>query len=224
VAAAIELVRDYFLAMARRIYSDAETLTVERNAATIAGWILDTGATEVYVRHLQRKVRLPGLRLADDIRAANDMLADADWLAPPPPGSHQHRSRIAYPVNPLVHAAPRPNGHDTVAPEPSPREAPADKAADPSPVAAEPAEPAPSSSKAKTVLTRKEKIVLTRPAAKPSAEASPEFLTTPPDAPAAAAVPDSPIAQAPDSTPASAAESAMVSDAKPEEAPAAPNG
>ena len=124
VAAAIELVGNYFIPMARRVYGDAETLGLERNAAAIAGWIIETGATEVHIRHMQRKVRLPGLRLAEDIRAALDFLVDSDWLVAPPRGGQQGRPRVAYKVNPLVHASPAvpPNGHD---PEPGP--SPADE-------------------------------------------------------------------------------------------------
>jgi hypothetical protein len=58
-------------------------------------------AEEVYVRHLQREIRLPGLTTAADLRAAAAVLIEGDWLRQPPirPGK---RSRMAYPVNPRV--------------------------------------------------------------------------------------------------------------------------
>ena len=97
VAAAM-LVGEYFMPMAERVYGDAAASQTDRNAATLAKWIVKERAEEVYVRHLQRIVRLPGLKVADDI---HDALIAADWLHEPParPGK---RPRMAYPVNPKV--------------------------------------------------------------------------------------------------------------------------
>jgi Protein of unknown function (DUF3987) len=102
-AAACDLVADYFMPMAERVYGDAAAPPAERNAATLAKWILRTKAREVYVRDLQREVRLPGLRDARSIRAAADLLVEADWLRPPPDGGQAARAKVAYPVNPAVH-------------------------------------------------------------------------------------------------------------------------
>ena len=67
----------------------------------LARWIVKERAEEVYVRRLQREVRLPGLTTADAIHAAAAVLVEADWLREPPirPGK---RPRMAYPVNPKV--------------------------------------------------------------------------------------------------------------------------
>lgn len=57
----------------------------------------------LHVRHLQRKVRLPGLRTAEQIRAAAGALVEADWLRDPAPGNEfGQRGRIAYAVNPRL--------------------------------------------------------------------------------------------------------------------------
>jgi hypothetical protein len=106
-AAAALLVSDYFLPMAERVYGDAAASERERGAATLARWICAERPAELHVRHLQRAVRLPGLRTADQIRAAADALVEADWLRPPPPGSEfGQRGRIAYPINPRLWEAP----------------------------------------------------------------------------------------------------------------------
>jgi hypothetical protein len=102
-AAAALLVSDYFILMAERVYGDAAATIAERNAATLARWIHKTRAAEVHVRHLQREVRLPGLKKADDIRAATDVLIEADWLRSPAPGTEfGQRGRIAYVINPRL--------------------------------------------------------------------------------------------------------------------------
>ena len=99
--AAMLFVADYLMPMAERVYGDAAARREDRNAATLARWIVKERADEVYVRRLQREVRLPGLTTADAIHAAAAVLVEADWLREPHirPGK---RPRMAYPVNPKV--------------------------------------------------------------------------------------------------------------------------
>src|SRR5262249_47601244 len=97
---ACDLVADYFMPSAGLVYGEAAATAAERNAATLARWIVRTRAEEVHVRRLQRQVRLPGLNSADTIHAAAVVLVDAGWLTPPTPGTFQARSRVAYVVNP----------------------------------------------------------------------------------------------------------------------------
>jgi hypothetical protein len=102
-AAAALLIGDYFMPMAERVYGDAAATERERGAATLARWITTARPTELHVRHLQREVRLPGLRTADEIRAAADVLVEADWLRAPARGDEfGQRGRIAYAVNPRL--------------------------------------------------------------------------------------------------------------------------
>ena len=107
-AAAASLMADYFLPTAERVYGDAAATDRERGAATLARWIVAERPTDLHVRHLQRQARLPGLRSADQIRAAADALVEADWLRAPAPGSEfGQRGRVAYGVNPrLAEATP----------------------------------------------------------------------------------------------------------------------
>jgi hypothetical protein len=104
---ACDLVADYFLPMAERVYGDAAASAAERNATTLARWIMKERPIEVHVRRLQREVRLPGLGDAKAIHAAAGALVDAEWLQPPEAGEFQARARAAYPVNPAVLALPR---------------------------------------------------------------------------------------------------------------------
>jgi hypothetical protein len=102
-AAAAQLMVDYFVPMSERVYGDAAATQRERDVTTLARWILASRPTEVHVRHLQRNVRLPGLRTAEQIRGAADGLVEADWLRPPTSGNDfGQRGRVAYPVNPRV--------------------------------------------------------------------------------------------------------------------------
>ncbi len=100
--AAAHLVADYFMPMAERVYGDAAARPADRNAATLARWIMRTRPKEVHVRHLQREVRLPGLGDAETIHAACRVLVEAGWLIPPETQGAAGRPRAAYRVNPNV--------------------------------------------------------------------------------------------------------------------------
>jgi hypothetical protein len=101
--AAARLVADYFVPMAERVYGDAAASVKDRNAATLARWIMRERPAEAHVRRLQREVRLPGLRTADDIHAAAGVLVEADWLAMPTKvAEFGPRTRIVYPINPRL--------------------------------------------------------------------------------------------------------------------------
>ena len=99
---ACDLVADYFMPMAERVFGDAAATQAERNAATLARWIIRERAKEVHVRTLQRNVRLPGLNTAGLIHAAAEVLTEADWLAAAGRGKEAGRPRAAYTVNPAV--------------------------------------------------------------------------------------------------------------------------
>ena len=102
LADACDLVSDYFMPMAARVYGDAAIPESERNAATLARWIVKVKPQEVHIRTLQREARLPGLRDADTIKAACTALIEADWLRPPAPGAYQSKPKGIYPVNPAI--------------------------------------------------------------------------------------------------------------------------
>ena len=102
LGAACDLVAEYFMPMAARVYGDAAAPETDRNAATLARWISQNKPAEVHVRDLQRKVRLPGLGTADAIHAAALVLVEADWLRRPAAGAYQAKPRGIYPVNPAL--------------------------------------------------------------------------------------------------------------------------
>src|SRR5205085_7118478 len=79
-AAAATLMGEYFVPMAARVYGENTATAREQNAATLARWILAVHPPEVHVRHLQRQVRLPGLRTASEIQDAAETLAVHAWL------------------------------------------------------------------------------------------------------------------------------------------------
>jgi hypothetical protein len=75
----------------------------EHGLATLARWILKDRPHEVHVRRMLREVRLPGLRTADQVKAAAAVLVDAHWLREPTKTVFgQPRSRVAYAVNPRL--------------------------------------------------------------------------------------------------------------------------
>ncbi len=103
-AAAAGLVTDYFLPMARRAYGDAALPGDERGARTIARWILKNNIRRLNASELRRKVKLPGLRAAKEIKAALNYLVGADWIWPVPSreGDTSGRQRADYIVNPRL--------------------------------------------------------------------------------------------------------------------------
>jgi hypothetical protein len=100
-AAAATLVGEYFMPMAERVFGDAGATDVERDAATLARWIVKERPNDVHVRTLLREVRLPGLRSAEQIKAAAKILIDADWLRAPVIGFGA-QSKVVYAINPRL--------------------------------------------------------------------------------------------------------------------------
>lgn len=102
VVAAGALVTGYFVPMSERCYGDAARPEADRLAAVLGRWILATRPERINLRELRRTVRLPGLASAEAIRAAVDVLVEADWLSPSPEraGDTPGRGRADYAVNP----------------------------------------------------------------------------------------------------------------------------
>lgn len=102
ITAAAHLLTDYFMPMAELVYGDAVIPLADRNATTLARWIRSERPAEVYVRHVQRVVRLPRLTTAEAIHAAAAVLVEADWLLPPKAALGPGRPREAYVINPRL--------------------------------------------------------------------------------------------------------------------------
>jgi len=104
--AAATLLSDYFMPGAERVYGDAAATAEDRNAATLARWVVRERPPEIHVRYLQREVRLPGLTKAETIHTAAAVLVEAEWLKGPQPGTgFGQRGRNAYTVNPRLREA-----------------------------------------------------------------------------------------------------------------------
>ena len=106
--AAAGLVTDYFLPMARRAYGDAVLPDDERDARTIARWIVRNRIDRINARKLYRQAKLPGLTSAKAVNAALDYLEEAAcvWPAPSRVGDRPGRQRGDYIVNPKLRGQP----------------------------------------------------------------------------------------------------------------------
>lgn len=104
LASALDLVDSYIKPMALRVYGDAALPAVERNAATMARYIVKHQPTRINARDVRREWRLPGLKTAEAVKEAIDQLAEAEWLraAPGRQGESTGRQRSDYLVNPKV--------------------------------------------------------------------------------------------------------------------------
>jgi hypothetical protein len=88
--------------MAERTYGDAACSAADRNTTMLARWIVKERPSEIHVRNMQRKVRLPGLTTAEAIHGACNALIEAGWLGQPPTVGLHERKREAYPVSPRL--------------------------------------------------------------------------------------------------------------------------
>ena len=105
VLAAAGLVDDYLKPMAERVFGDAALPEGDRIAATVAGWILREKPAVLNARDLRRKARLPGLREAEKVKLALNVLVEADWLRPVfgRAGDRTGRQREDYQINPRLY-------------------------------------------------------------------------------------------------------------------------
>ena len=101
--AAAGLMDAYFLPMAARVLGDASIPTTERNARTLAAWIVETRPETVNVSAIRDGARLPSLRDSDAVKAAVQFLAEAHWLAKAPGTGTAGRPRGDWLVNPSIY-------------------------------------------------------------------------------------------------------------------------
>ncbi len=108
---ATKLVDDYFIPMAERVFGDAALPENERAAATLAKQIAlgrignkKAGARLILNARDVRRMKLPGLRRADEVEAAIQVLIDSDWLRPLPPQKSPAGGRPSkdFEINPAV--------------------------------------------------------------------------------------------------------------------------
>ena len=103
--AAADLMRSYFLPMAARVLGDASVPAEERNARTLAEWVLRTRPAVVNVSSIRDGARLPGLRESEPVKQACRYLAEARWLSQTDDTGKPGRPRGDWTVNPLLWAA-----------------------------------------------------------------------------------------------------------------------
>ena len=102
MAAAADFMRSYFLPMAARVLGDASVPAEERNARTLAEWIMRTRPAVVSVSAIRDAARLPGLRESEPVKQAVRFLADAGWLDRVEDTGPAGRPRSDWTVNPRL--------------------------------------------------------------------------------------------------------------------------
>jgi hypothetical protein len=108
VAAAIELVEEYFKPMAARVFGDAAVTAADRNASLLARYIRSQKLETVNLREMRRhphKGHLKPLQPKEALEAAVEVLEQAAWLVPDfhREGHTPGQPRKDYRVNPAVH-------------------------------------------------------------------------------------------------------------------------
>jgi hypothetical protein len=104
--AATGLMDAYFLPQAERVFGDAAISADERNARTLAGWIIKMKPEIVNISAIRDTARLPGLREAARVKAACQFLVEASWLRPAPLAGVLGRPRGDFLVNPRLKEVP----------------------------------------------------------------------------------------------------------------------
>ena len=82
VASAAHLIEDYYRPMAVRAFGEAALPAEERNAATIGRRIIAKRLGRINAAEIRRKWKLPGLRKYDQVKAALQVLEEANWISP----------------------------------------------------------------------------------------------------------------------------------------------
>jgi hypothetical protein len=100
--AATGMMDGYFLPMAARVLGDASIPEDERNARTLAVWIIAKRPARVNVTDLRDTARLPGPRESEDVKAACRFLVEARWLREASRLAGPGRPRGNWLVNPLL--------------------------------------------------------------------------------------------------------------------------
>lgn len=98
------MIEQYLKPMTERAYGDAAYSNVERNAATLAKWIVKTKAERINTREIQRAGGLLGLHKALEVKEAIKILVEGGWLRADPKriGGTAGKRSDDYNVNPTV--------------------------------------------------------------------------------------------------------------------------
>tara|TARA_B100000315_G_scaffold100798_1_gene92622 strand:+ start:196 stop:483 length:288 start_codon:yes stop_codon:yes gene_type:complete len=93
--------------MAERAFGDAALPEDERNAATLTRWLQHERPSLVNARDIRRKAKLPGMRESKKVRAALEIMEEANIVryAPHRAGETPGRYRDDFEVNPLLWGA-----------------------------------------------------------------------------------------------------------------------
>jgi hypothetical protein len=105
VAAAADFLEQYAVPMARRVFGEAALPQAERDARTIARWLLRQNPLPeiINARDLRRMADGPGIRDAYRMNAALEELAEADWVRPARARAAGYgRTRLDWAVNPAL--------------------------------------------------------------------------------------------------------------------------
>ena len=104
LGAALTLIEEYFKPMLQRVLGEAALPVVDRHAAILARAIQQRKPTQINIRQVCRKWRLPGMREAEVVKAAVNALEDAGWLIalPAREGATSGRKRQDYAVDPRI--------------------------------------------------------------------------------------------------------------------------
>jgi hypothetical protein len=115
VAAAIDLMRDYFIPMAERVFGDASIPFADRLGMTLARHLKRIGVRSFNARDLRRKIG-GDLRAASEMETACKLLVEANLIRPQLArrGATPGRPALAFEVNPaLFQAAAEPVVNET---------------------------------------------------------------------------------------------------------------
>lgn len=96
----VALIDGYFKPMAERVYGDAALPPQEKSAAMLARRILKNRESIINAGTIRRHWKLPGLRTADDVKPALNVLVEAGLLAPAFHEGGKGAPKLDYHVNP----------------------------------------------------------------------------------------------------------------------------
>lgn len=103
VVNAMRLVDDWVRPNLERVFAEASLPQDQKDAATVARWLLKAKPTIVNARDLRRRAGFPGPKKANDLDAALEVLVDARWLTRQCPANQTGRHAKDFRINPAIY-------------------------------------------------------------------------------------------------------------------------
>jgi hypothetical protein len=103
VLGAMRIIDDWVRPNLERVFAEASLPQAQRDAMTIARWLLKTKPEMINARDLRRQAGFPGPKTPKELDEALEVLSDARWLIQQPSGDGPGRKRKDFAINRAIY-------------------------------------------------------------------------------------------------------------------------